>query len=287
MKRLAPDASRKRIGLSIALAGMVAASDCHAHAPVYFDLDLLFMLVLGYAAGLLVLIVGIVVSKHRVVWCCVLLVFAISPFAVFFIGGAIYKWSNEASMERERRGHATNIEAFTAFCLQRQRVLDWRVPGAASATLRVRTGKGIPASPHALGAHSIRLHLARNPRLCEQTGLGYLEEVHDPVPAGGQPGARQVHTYPACGDGGVRISEQTGARFELVVGETVERRQVPWRSGMNRWMASSSVRVTDLKTGTTLARDTLYRLYPNDEGSTCPEPREQVAALIADVFPKE
>lgn len=270
----------------IAIAGIFAAGECHAMAPVYFDLERLLLYVALFLLGLIVLLVTIVFSRRRLMWCGVLLIYVAAPVPLIMISEALHDWSWARRIERAKRGDAINLAALAESCKNRQRVVHYRVPGAANGTLQVRLEKGFFGDKSQFAARSIRLSIGKHPTACEKTGLGNLEAIIDEFDRAGKRIDRSVETYEVCKNGGITRTKESNARFYMVFGEIADRKPAPWSDGRQNSITAYSVRVMDMQTGTLLASDTLYSLYPFHADGACPAPEEQIPALIADVFPQ-
>ena len=266
---------------------MLAAGNCHAAAPVYFDLGGLILYGALYLLGLLILLAAIAFSKKRAVWSLLVLAYVTVPVAYVFLSASAQRTRNDRILEEARVGEAKNVEAFATYCKDRDRIVNTRVAPTADTSLLIRQEKGFTGVAWQFNAFPIHEYMMKNREICEKTGLGHLEGIYDgqfvPEKRGYE---REVRLYGMCRAEKWRTSTEAESRYELVLGESSERKTVPWGDDGGRWMSKSSVRLIDTKTGATLAKDTMYFLrYESGDGG-CPNGLEQLASLIAEVFPK-
>lgn len=258
----------------VTAASMLAAGKCQAMGGDGIAES--FVIVIGsYVLGVLVLsVIWWITKKAACGW--LLLAFVVAPFLLLVAAGPIGKWSDARRAEDVARSRARNLQAFSAFCKDRKRVIEWRVAQAQSASLMVRSADQFSRNSSDFSASVIHGYLIQRPGLCEKTSLGYLEEF-----------GREVSTYRMCVRDEPRMSAESGSRFELVLGEKVETSLTPvGRLKDADTMTKVSVRLMDTQTGTTLARDTIHILQYGEGKAVCPDGVEQIATLIADVFPK-
>jgi hypothetical protein len=267
---------------------MLAAGSCHAAAPLYFDLAGLILYGALYLLGLLVLLVAIFVSKKKAVWTLILVAYVVGPFAYDHVSTYAQRARDVRFFEEASLGEIKNVEAFAAYCKDRQRVVNRRVSPGADASLVFRHERAFTGSSRAFNADPIHAYMLRNQAICQKTGLGYLEGIYDGQYVAEKRGyEREVRLYRMCRAEKWSTVAQSQSRYELVLGESSEKKPTPWGSEAGRWMSKSSVRVIDKQTGAILAEDTMYFLRYDTGKGGCPNGVEQLASLIADVFPKE
>jgi hypothetical protein len=267
---------------------MLAAGSCHAAAPVYFDLAGLIAYGGLYLLGFLTLIVLVSRSDRSTLWSLILLAYVATPVVFFWVSTSRQQARNEAIADETKLGEISNVEAFSAYCKNRKRVVNQRVPTGVNASLLLRQESKFTGLRAELNGSPLHHYMVKNRMACEKTGLRYLEAIYNGRYLEEKKGyEREVHRYSMCGAEEWSPKPQPESRYELVLGESSERKSVPWGGAAGRWMSSSSLRVVDKETGATLAEDTMYFLrYETGKGG-CPDGLEQLASLIADVFPKE
>lgn len=267
----------------IAAASMLVAGNCHAMGGEGFAQGVLIIVgsyILGVAT--LLLLWG---STKLAIWKWSLLTLVAAPFVLYAAAEPIGKWSEYRHAKAEARAKANNLQEFAAFCKDRKRVVDWQVAQAQAASLLIRRDERFPRNSDDFSAASIHQYMVKRPGWCEKTGLGHLEGVFLGAYTRGEGFAREVRTFGMCDLGGPRISVETAARFELVLGEKVETSETSGPSWSDT-MSKVSVRLTDTRTGTLMAQSSIYILRYGEGTTVCPDGMEQLATLIADVFPK-
>jgi len=162
-----------------------------------------------------------------------------------------------------------------------------RVTAGADSSLLIRQEKGFTGVGWQFNAFPVHEYMVKNREICDKTGLGHLEGIYNGQYVPEKKGyEREVRLYAICRDEKWRTLTDSQSRYELVLGESSEKKTVPWGSEGGRWMSKSSVRLIDTKTGATLAQDTMYFLrYESGDGG-CPNGLDQIASLVAEVFPK-
>lgn len=278
----------RRLRCGVLAAGTLAAGHCHAAAPVYFDIGPLLAAAGLYLLGLLALPVIFLFSKRKRLWAMVLLAYIVAPIAFVVGADAVFKAENARAAERRRLGERRDVQAFAAYCKGRQRIVHARAPVTRDAALQVRVVPGVGVQNHAFGASTLRDYMVRDGRLCPRSGPAYLEQVaNGRYIAGEQRFEQEIRAYAMCSSAPAVVRAQSAARYELVIGESVERQPAPWGGAVGNRMSRVSVRLVDTRDGATLAQDTMYfRSHESGEGG-CPEAQAQLASLIADVFPSD
>lgn len=267
----------------VAPACMLAAGNCRAMGGEGVA-ESIIILGGSYIVGVLVLSIVWWITKKAVCgW--VLLVFFAAPFVLFALAQPYAEYSRARHVAEVASDRAQNLQAFAGFCQERKRVVTWQVAQAQSASLLVRIDDRFSRHDSDFSAAALQAYMAKHPASCEKTSLGRLEGVFRGDYTPGEGYAREVRTFQMCGPDEPRISAQTGSRFELVIGEQVETRNTPV-TGWSDTMSRASVRLMDAKTGQTLAQDTIHVLWHGDGTRVCPDGAQQIATLIADVFPK-
>lgn len=179
-------------------------------------------------------------------------------------------------------GEAKNIEAFSVYCKDRNRMVNSSVAAGADSSLLIRHEKGFAGVRWQFNAFPVLEYMMKHREICEKTGLGHLEGIYDGqyVPEKGY--EREVRSYSMCRAEKWRTLTESQSRYELVLGESSERKTAPWGGS---WMSKSSVRLIDTNTGATMAQDTMYFLRYDSGDGGCPNGLEQIASLVAEVFP--
>ena len=271
--------------LTVAAVCMLAAESCHAAAPVYFDIGGLILFAALYILGLLALLAAVVFSKKRLTWLLCLVVYVAAPVVWFFIAGSLAKSRNAAVHEDVQQGEAKNRDAFASYCKDRRRVVHTRVEPALDDSLLIRVEPGFTGTHWQFNAFPVNEYLAKNPKICETTGLTRLEGIYEGRHVPEKRGYEQeVRLYKMCSAEKWRTATEPVSRYELVLGESAEKKPVPWGSEGGRWMSRSSIRVVDRQTGAILAEDWMYFLRYETGQGVCPDGMAQLASLLTDVF---
>lgn len=271
-------------------AGCLLAIGCgssFAAAPVYFDIGGLFLYGFLYLLGLLIIpAVAAMVTKKKAVGFVVLFVYLGVPVAAFFILEARFQDNNERAFKEMKLGQMQNAKAFANYCKDRKRVVNARVAPGADHSLLIRFESGFTGAVPDFNASQVRTQMGSNKaRPCGKTSLAYIEGVYDARYVPEKKGyEREVRLYKMCSDEDASVVPQARSRYELVLGESRDRQQVPWGAG--GWMSRSSMRLVDKQTGVTLAEDAMYFLRYDSAGEDgCPQGMTQITSLITDVFP--
>jgi hypothetical protein len=272
----------------------LTASRCWASTSAPFDLGGLFVGVVVYLLGLLVLL-GLAL-KFRNLWSVLLVVGYLGVAALGLIGAQGQVDEEQARSDQVLResavGEQANLDAFARYCQNRQRrVLATAtvVPGApvAHASLSVRMDPAFTGQIPEFNAGQIAIALQRERGRCGPTGLRFIEGVYSLSGAAQKVTGKSHRRFAACQPDQAGRGEEVEAlqaRYELVLGETASKAPVPWGADRGNWMSRSSVRILDRKTGQVLAEDTLHFLRHESGEAGCPEGTEQLAELVRDVF---
>lgn len=265
---------------------LVAAGSCHAATSVYFDLGGLAY-VASYLLGFLVFPIVMFNSDRKAFWGRILAAYIAAPFAFLLVAVAMKKTLDHYNREKVKRADIKSVAAFTDYCKDRKRLVTQRVPPGPDTSLFFRYEPNYTGGSE-VTAYGIHDYTVKTTAICQQTGLRYVEDFGRKYAPDRKSFEPEVRTFRVCHFEEWRTSTQSQARYELVFGESSERKRVPWgdESGRSE-MSKSSVRVMDKQTGATLAKDTMYFLSNKTGEGGCPEAMEQITSLIADVFPKK
>jgi hypothetical protein len=277
--------------MQTALACMLAAGPVHAAARVYFDIVGLIVVVGLYALGLLLLPLVLMAAKSRKARSWIVGVYVGLPVAWFVLALVTSSVGNALDREEIRAGREKNAQAFADYCQDRKRTVKARVITEDPITLMVRIEQGFTGTHTSFNAGIIHDHLEKNDAACDKTGVNYLEGIYHrrnlPEQKRSELG---LHRFKLCSTEqpvvlGESSASRSQARYELVLGESVETKRVPWGSETGRSMSRSSARLLDTRTGATLAEDTMYFLRDDGGAEGCPAGMDQLSSLIVDVFP--
>jgi len=263
-------------------SSLLAAGSCHAGTSSPIDLGPLLAVAALYFLGLIVCLIMSVVSKRTGFWLSMVAAGIGLPVAVFFVGGAITSHSQARRNEEIRQGTMKNLVAFQAYCTERQRSVSARVPVEPGTALLVQVENGFPLGSVPFNASPLRGYMMREPsgirgrKWCERSGIGSLVGRYD----------RELRQFDMCSDENGTPFTGGLPRYALILGDTMDATPAPWL-GKQIWMYKSRIRLIDRNSGATLAKDTMYFLRYDEHGPGCPDGNEQIASLIAEVFPKQ
>ncbi|GKS92156.1 hypothetical protein [Acidovorax sp. SUPP2539] len=135
-------------------------------------------------------------------------------------------------------------------------------------------------SSGSLAGHVARILGERN--LCASTGVRYIEARSYRQP-------EKFDRYElSCPQVGHTVVDASSATLELVFGETSETvaapGNMPW-GGTDMW--KNSVRIVDLRSGTTIASDFVYGTTSFSIRSECRDHLEAITSLVVDSIPHD
>ncbi|WP_323140723.1 hypothetical protein [Massilia phyllosphaerae] len=260
----------------------MASGRCYAGTSSPFDIGPLLAILVLYLLGLIVCIIMILVAKRNGFWLNMLCVGIGLPIVLFYIASGVKSYSVFHQKEEISEGTRKNLVAFNAYCRDRQRSVSARVAVDPGTALVIFVDDGFPLRNKPFDALPLRDYMRGEPsnirggKWCERSGIGSLVGRHD----------RTLRQFEMCSEEQGTLFTGELPRYVLILGAAMDATPAPWR-GEQISMYKSPIRLVDRHSGTTLAKDTMYLLRYEDHAPGCPDGNEQIASLIAEVFPKQ
>ena len=262
--------------------GLLASGRCYAGTSSPFDIGPLLAILVLYLLGLIVCIIMILVAKRKGIWLKMLCVAIGLPIALFYIASGFKSYSVSHEKEEISEGTRKNLVAFNAYCRDRQRSVSARVAVDPGTALVMYVDDGFPLRDKPFDAWPLRQYMRREPGRtrggpwCERSGIGSLVGRSN----------RALRQYEMCSEKESTLFTGELARYLLILCAAMDATPAPWR-GEQISMYKSPIRLVDQHSGATLAKDTMYILRYEDHAPGCPDGNEQIASLIAEVFPRQ
>lgn len=272
-------------------AVLLIPENAYGAAPIPFDLFGLIRFVALYLLGLVALLTVLFLAKDKAakrITALLFSVYVIGPAAFIFIAVKVKEERNERQLEElrsmERREKERSLGAFAGYCQGRKRALHGKAFQEGGVSLVVRIERDFTGRAGKYSADSLSGYLHYRPDLCKRTGVKFIEGIYEggySLRNGYERDAQGVHRFSVCEDAHWIASTFVQAKYELVLGRSGNKVEVP---GTSSWMSSSSVEIAERSSGRLLAEDTMYFLDNETGESGCPSGMEQLSELLVDVF---
>jgi hypothetical protein len=189
--------------------------------------------------------------------------------------------------ERQKR-HAL---AFTEFCKSRhRRILEYahqkptarlKPRGQMDRSILIRIDGQLPGGNNNFSASQIASQLRKTAEDCNRTGIKFIEGEYPTAAYTVANSKEDIHRHSACSPIESVVIGESNARYELILGETIEKKQLTrdWEN-----MSSVSVRLVDRRQGKVLAEDQMFFLQHSSGEHGCPEGLPELGTLVLEVF---
>ena len=200
---------------------------------------------------------------------------AILPIA--FVAYSVSQNNAHSAMLDGRRSiyeaeEALHLEGLAKYCAARKAVLHAKPKLEAAEGVRFSYGPNFTGRYAQINAQLLASFVGNQRSDCSAPGISYVESLVEGKP-------QRIAT---CGSGH-ESSGGTLPRFAVVVGESGGREQLPWGPGGGKSVATSSVRIHDMKSNSIVAEDTL--VFQNISGaSQCEDPAARLNGLFLATF---
>jgi hypothetical protein len=287
-----PTSRSTRGSLSVKTVGACAlacsSSTAQAAAPVLFDIQGLLLTLLVWYGVAIALGFGVARVKAGMMKSLAalgLFTYVLAPPVAFVVSEKVKRESNEKNEQRFQEALKDDALALADYCKARVQRVNKVVSDGTDDVVAIRIDKGFTGPPPHFGGWSVAEALRKDPLSCTRLRVKFIEEAFPPdsIASGGQPS--EYRRYSICEKSGFQAIASVGARYELVLGATSERKPYPNTKLSDTWMSFSSVQIVDRKSGTVLAEDALYfdRYEPSGVAS-CPSGLPVIKELLEKVF---
>lgn len=250
--------------------------------------------VILYFTGMMVLSAALANSKSlgkSVFLTAAVVTYTVAPFAYYGYDRAESRAATKKRNEEVANGRALNIRAFSDFCKDRKRTIFKRPKDEDEVVLSIRIEPDFKGQRTDFNAGQIGQYMQtrgrfawKQPDICASSMLRYLEgEYRRKYVAELKGYLPEYRRYALCEKRGWDVQNNISSQYELVLGEFSTTASAPWLQEQT-WLAHSSARIRDRRSGEVLAEDTMYFLRYDSGVGNCPYGLDQLSELITDVF---
>jgi len=192
-----------------------------------------------------------------------------------------HKKSAKVEARREAR-RKEDVNAFRAYCRDSPPIINGKVD-ANTIILNVRKASDFPGLHFEYGGYGLAKGMMRTRRpSCNASQTVIFEEKFKKSgKCDSESCDIEIRHHFACEQKEFEVVDEPVAKYEIVFGETTERRKTPLGSNMSR----TSVRIVDISTARVLGEDSIYFYGDRAGEGGCTDAEQKISGLIAAVFP--